>query len=135
MTRTSAAIVLILTVATLFVPLAAFAYSSDKKDVTTIAPHDKSIAQTDLKVPANASDHPGISVISLAGQSNNNNQLAACTSKPSQERGTAPPFCNGHLVVVKHVINDDGGTSSAGDFTISVSRSSPGKNHQVLVSH
>jgi hypothetical protein len=37
-----------------------------------------------------------------------------------------PPFCVGHLVVIKHVINDNGGTSTAKDFTIGVSRPFPG---------
>jgi hypothetical protein len=99
------AIVLIITAAT-FTPLAAFAYS-------------------------------GISVIPLANQNtitphvdnnnnNNNNGLRACANLPFQNKGTGPPFCVGHLVVIKHVINDNGGTGTAKDFTLSVSRSFPG---------
>ncbi len=100
MTRTSAVIVLILAAATLFLPLSTFAYRGGD---------------------------PGISVMSLADRNNNNNHLAACTNKSSQQTEAVPSFCNGNLVVIKHVINDDGGTSSARDFTISVARSFPGE--------
>jgi len=100
MTRTPAPIVLILAAATLFLPLSTFAYRGDD---------------------------PGISSMSLDNQNNNNNHLPACTSKSSQQRGAVPSFCNGNLVVIKHIINDDGGTSSARDFTISIARSVPGE--------
>ena len=88
-------------------------------------------SQTDFKVPANTGDDIGISAIPLldekitASQADNI-KYKACTDQPSQNRGTEPPFCLGHLVVIKHVINDDGGTSTAGDFTIDVSRSFSG---------
>ena len=39
---------------------------------------------------------------------------------------------SGTLLVIKHVINDDGGTSTAKDFTINMGISFPGKNLRVL---
>ncbi len=124
------AIILILTAAT-FTPSAVFAYSADN----TIMPYGKSIvpvkSQTDLKVPANAVEDTSISVIPLADQNTitpqaDNSKNNACANPPSQNKGKAPPFCVGHLVVVKHVINDNEGISTAGDFTIDVSRSFSG---------
>jgi hypothetical protein len=77
-------------------------------------------SQTDFRISADADDDIGIGVVDQititpqADHSNNN----ACTNRPSQDRGMVPPFCVGHLVVV----NDNGGTNTAVDFTIDVSR-------------
>jgi hypothetical protein len=49
-------------------------------------------------------------------------QLITCPSTPVE----TPTPDVGHVVVIKNVINDDGSTSTARDFTISVSRSFPG---------
>jgi hypothetical protein len=70
--------------------------------------------------PSNAGNDIGIDQNTIAPQADNSKNKA-CANPPSQNKGKGPPSCVGHLVVIKHVINDNGGTST-GDFTIDVSR-------------
>lgn len=84
-------------------------------------------SRTDLKVPANAVEDISNSAMSLTDQNiitpqADNSKNKACGNPPPQNKGKGPPVCVGHLVVIKHVINDNGGTSTAEDFTIDVSR-------------
>jgi hypothetical protein len=110
MTRIIVSVIVLILTATTLAPSAAFAYSGDN----IITPYGKSIAlvkpHTDLKVPSNAGEDSGISVIPLAGQNTitpeaDTSKNKACANLPSQNRGTVPPPCLGHLVVIKHVVN------------------------------
>jgi hypothetical protein len=63
--------------------------------------------------------------ISVFSNNNNNNRLAACSNQASQKQGTIPPFCVGHLTVIKQV---QGGNALPSQFDMHVIGNNPSQS-------